>query len=462
MTNDHVLPPDQHKTACKKGQGDSVTVKPILAGLIALGTLAACGGQEEILPGERLDIRADRDGAAQAAGPQVNQDRPISLARPVENTDWTHRNGGPEHGIIHPALGRGLTQAFAADIGEGDSRRHRITADPIVAGGRVFTLDARTQVVATSTAGKRLWARTLAPASDNRRDASGGGLATDGETLLVTTGFGELVALDAATGAERWTQDLDAPGTSAPTILDGLAYVVSRDGRAWAVEMETGRVRWTLTGTPPTANFAGGPGAAVTPEIAVFPFPTGEVLGAFPQGGLRRWASFVTGQRPGQAAATISDLAGDPVIDGDRVYVGNVSGRLAALRLDNGEPIWSVGEGAVGPVWPAGGSVFLVNDLGELLRLDAADGSPVWRVELPGFVESRERRQSTRHEHYGPVLAGGRLILASSDGVIRQFDPASGDLIDSLELRGGATSNPVVAQGTLYVVTKRGQLLAFR
>jgi outer membrane protein assembly factor BamB len=121
-----------------------------------------------------------------------------------------------------------------------------------------------------------------------------------------------------------------------------------------------------------------------------------------------------------------------------------------------------VTEGAVGPVWPVGGSVFMVNDLGEVLRLDATDGSTIWRVELPGFVERRERRQSTRYEHYGPVLAGGRLIVASSDGLIRQFDPVDGSLIGTLEIRGGATSNPVVADGTLYVLSKRGQLLAFR
>jgi outer membrane protein assembly factor BamB len=439
-----------------------VTGKSLLAGLLALGVLSACGGQDVILSGERLDIRADLDGDPQPVVATPNEARPISLPDMARNSDWTHRNGGAEHAITHPALPAALAPAFAVNIGDGDSRRHRITADPVVAAGRVFTLDARSQVVATSTGAETLWSRSLAPASDNLRDASGGGLASDGATVLVTTGFGELVALDAASGAELWVQDLDAPGTSAPTIRNGLAYVVARDSRAWAVDMETGRVRWTLSGTPPTANFAGGAGAAVTPDIAVFPFPTGEVMAAFPQGGLRRWASNVTGQRPGQAASTISDLAGDPVIDGDRVYVGNVSGRLAALRLADGDRIWTVTEGAVGPVWPVGGSVFMVNDLGEVLRLDATDGSTIWRVELPGFVERRERRQSTRYEHYGPILAGGRLIVASSDGLIRQFDPVDGSLIGTLEIRGGATSNPVVADGTLYVLSKRGQLLAFR
>jgi len=52
--------------------------------------------------------------------------------------------------------------------------------------------------------------------------------------------------------------------------------------------------------------------------------------------------------------------------------------------------------------------------------------------------------------------------VASSDGALRQFDPANGALLAQSELPGGAASNPVVANGTLYVVTKRGQLLAFR
>lgn len=432
-----------------------MTGKGMIAGLMAIGLLAGCGEKDVILPGERLDIRADA-----AATP--NEARAIALAAPVANADWTHRNGGPTHEIAQPALPGTLTQAFAVNIGAGDSRRHRITADPVVAAGRVFTLDSQSHVSALTTGGAPLWSVDLTPGSDGNNDASGGGLATNGDVVLATTGFGEVVALDAASGGEIWTQDLDAPGTSAPTIYGDLAYVVARDGRAWALELGSGRIRWTQSGTPPTENFSGGAGAAVTDEIAVFPFPTGEVLGVFPQGGLRRWSTIVTGQRPGNVASTISDIAGDPVIDGDIVYVGNVSGRVAALQLANGDRIWTATEGAVGPVWPAGDSVFLVNDIGELVRLDAADGTPIWRVELPGFVENRERRQHTRYAHYGPVLAGGRLIVASSDGQLRQFNPENGALLGSVAIPAGASSNPVVAGNMLYVVNTRGQLVAFR
>lgn len=424
---------------------------------LATALLAACGEKDVILPGERVSIRGE-----QAAEAFANEARPIALAAPVVNAEWTHRNGGPSHTITHPVLEAELTQIFAVNIGAGNSRRLRITADPVVAGGQVFTLDAQSTLAATSTGGEPLWSRSLIPPTENARDASGGGLAAAQGVVIATTGFGEVVALDPATGNEIWRQDLDAPGTSAPTIFDDLAYIVGRDGRAWALELGSGRIRWTQSSPASEANFAGGAGAAVSSDFAIFPFSTGEILASFPEGGLRRWSTVVTGQRDGQAASTISDIAADPVIDGRRVYVGNVSGRVVALEIANGDRIWTATEGAVGPVWPAGDSVFLVNDLNELVRLDAADGTPIWHVTLPGFVENRERRQKTRFAHYGPILAGNRLIVASSDGVLRQFDPSSGALIGAVDIPGGAASNPVVANGVLYVVTGRGQLMAFR
>jgi outer membrane protein assembly factor BamB len=425
-----------------------------------LGLLAACGERDVILPGERLNIR---DGmAGQAPAVVANQARPIALGAASVNADWTQRNGGPTHRIAEPALAANLTQIFAVDIGEGNSRSARITSDPVVAGGVIYTMDARAQVTATGANGATLWTRNVGPANDNASSASGGGVAVAGGRLFVTTGYGALKALDAGSGGELWSQDLDAPGGSAPTVAGNLVYVAARDSRGWAVETDTGRIAWRLDGTPSATSFGGGAGAAVTPEIAILPFPSGEILAAFPLGGLRRWSANVSGERLGMAAASISDIAGDPVIDGRVVYAGNFSGRLVAMNVDNGDRLWTAVEGPVGPVWPAGGSVFLVNDLNELVRLDASDGTPIWRVALPRFEESRERRQKTVYAHYGPIIAGGRVIVASSDGVLRQFDPVSGALVGQVAVPSGAASIPVVANATLYVLNTRGQLVAFR
>ncbi|MDP5362606.1 MAG: PQQ-like beta-propeller repeat protein [Paracoccaceae bacterium] len=432
-----------------------MTVRLCIAGLFSMVLLAACGEDDVILPGERFDLRA------QPAF--VNQSLPVTIPAAQVNTQWGHRNGNPSHSISHPALGAALSPVFVVDIGEGDSTEARITSHPVVADGVIYTVDARATVTATTVQGAPLWSRDLTPSRDNGGDASGGGVSVAGGQVYVTTGFGQITALNAATGAIVWVQDLDAPANAAPTVRDDLVYVVARDSTAWALETTNGRIRWQQSGTPSTANFGGGAAPATSGEFVVFPFASGEILTTYPAGGIPRWNTVVSGDRLGSVAAVINDISGDPVIVGDRVYIGNFGGRTVALNLRDGSRIWTATEGAISPVWPVGNAVFLMNDINELVRLDADTGNPVWRVALPTFEdEASTRRQKRVFTHYGPVLAGGRLIVTSSDGVIRQFDPTSGALLGEIALPGGAASGPVVADQTLYVVSKTGQLHAFR
>ncbi|WP_026352211.1 PQQ-like beta-propeller repeat protein [Yoonia vestfoldensis] len=427
-----------------------MTLRPLIGAALVLSVLAACGEEQVILPGERFDIRNEVA--------MVNQTLPIALPQAQVNADWTHRTASP----AHAALGAALQPAFVADIGEGDSRRARITGEPVVAGGIIYTVDARAMVTATSTSGARLWSRNLTPARFNPAAASGGAVSFGGGRLYVTTGFGEITALNAATGEVIWDKNLNAPVNAAATFNGDLVYVVARDSTAWALDAATGLTRWQQIGTPSLTAFSGSAPVAVSGETVVIPFPSGEILATFPQGGLPRWTNVVSGDRLGRAVNLVSDIAGAPVIDGNRVYAASVGGRSVAFDIRDGSRIWTAGEGAVGPIWPVGGSVFMVNDISELVRLDAANGTPIWRVKLPDFDGESTRRQRSVVAHFGPVLAGGRLIVASSDGLIRQFDPASGALIGTVALPGGAASAPVVAGQTLYVISKTGQLHAFR
>ncbi|MEY3002859.1 MAG: hypothetical protein RLZZ491_35, partial [Pseudomonadota bacterium] len=74
----------------------------------------------------------------------------------------------------------------------------------------------------------------------------------------------------------------------------------------------------------------------------------------------------------------------------------------------------------------------------------------------------RERRRKAVFTHFGPILAGGQLVVASGDGVIRLFAPESGAPMGSLAVRGGAASHPIVVGDTLLVVSTEGRLHAYR
>ncbi len=443
------------------------SAKAMMGGLFSgLLVLAACAEEETYLPGVREDVRSVLQNAELSEPLDVkdaqNTSRGIALIATSNNASWTQGVGTSKYRIANAAL-RGTTQlAWTANIGSGDSRKFRITADPVVSGGRVFTLDSGAQVTATSTSGQTLWTRDLTPVTDKQGEGTGGGIAVEGETLYVSIGYGVLAALDTNTGGIRWTQDLDATGSGTPTIYGDLVYLSAGDDTGWAVRKSDGRVEWQVGASTSVNNVLGAPAPAVTDQFAVFAFGSGEVQGVFRQGGLGRWNTSVVGKRPGRALSTVSDVTSAPVVSGDTVYVGNQSGRLAALNVNSGARLWTARSGAVGPVFPAGDSVFAITDLNELVRLDASDGSRIWGTPLPNFVKEKPRKQSRIFANYGPIIAGGRVIVASNDGKLRSFDPTNGALIGVTEIPNGATTAPVVAGGTLYVVSSKGQLHAFR
>lgn len=439
--------------------------KILLAGLVGLGILAGCTDREVMLPGERLGVReALQDGSGTDAGALGNVTRDANIPATSNNGSWAQSHVSPFARTSNAALSGNLTPLWSVNIGQGDRKRARIITDPVVADGRIFTVDSSGRVSATSTAGEALWSFSLVPYRDDASQALAGGLAYNGGRLYVTSGFGTLIAVDAATGQEIWSQKLQTTATGAPTVYGGLVYVVAGDSTAWAIEEDDGRVRWQSDGLGDVGNVAGAAPPAVTDRHVVFSFGSGAVQGAFRQGGLRLWNADIVGARRGFAVAMVDDITGYPVIDGNTVYAGNHSGRVVALNVNSGERLWTAQHGALDPVWPVGGSVYFVSDLNELIRLDATDGTQVWSVDLPGYepVRRPQRRRDSVFVNHGPILAGGRLIVASSDGLIRAFDPASGDLVGQTEIRGGATTRPVVANGTLYVVSTNGVLHAFR
>jgi len=236
-----------------------------ISGLAVATALAGCE-RELILEGERFPVRADLEASIPVEGqpaPVAPPDRPENRAEPISlpaaqaNANWGHRGGAANHAQPHGALSAAPQRVWTVNLTAGNSRKNRVSAAPVVAEGRVFTLDAASVVQATGTNGAVLWQADLTAEFDRGGGVSGGGLAAAGGRVYATTSYGELVALDAANGGVVWRQRLDSPVTGAPAVEGNTVYVAGRDGSGWAVAADTGRVRWTVPGAVGRAGRGG-------------------------------------------------------------------------------------------------------------------------------------------------------------------------------------------------------------
>ena len=427
---------------------------------LSLAALTACGQQEEILPGEREDIRPPEAVAGINAEGERLPVPGLALPAAERNADWTHVNRNAQHLPGHLALSSSPRLAWSTDIGSGSSKRARITAAPVVGGGMIFTLDAATTVTAVRPNGRVAWQTNLVPRGEGSKDTFGGGLAYDNGALVAATGFGEVLRLDPATGKILWRSALEGAVRAAPAIQDGRVVVVARGDIAYGADTETGELDWRVQGAGIGAGLLGGSSPAIRGPIAIIPYASGEVTTVLTRSGLTVWNAAVTGGRRALVRGQIDDISGDPVIDIDIVYAANQGGRLVAFDRRSGERLWTHRNGAYGPVLPVGGSLFMVSDQAQLMRIDAETGTAIWAVTLPEWRKPRKRQNAI--PHFGPLLAGGNLVVASGDGLLRFFDPVTGAARGEVNLPGGAAAQPAIANGVLYIVSTNGTLHAFQ
>ena len=421
--------------------------------LIGLLTLVACAEKEDIVEGIRLDLRPKAVSSSVAS---TN----LKLPSVSVNSNWTQRNGSKSHHLKHPALSDKPRKIWSATIGVGNKKRLRISADPIVAENHIFTLDAAANITAFNNSGEKVWSLNLKLNKSSKDKVSGGGLAYASGMIAATTGSGEVILINASSGKIKWRHS--ALGTiSAPPAFDGKKIIVMTGGKqAVALEASNGRIAWQQSSNTTGTGILGAGTPAISGNIVILPYSSGEVQGVSLDNGLQIWSHIISGKRRGSAAGYVKAVSGDPVVFNDVVYVGNGSGRLTAINITSGRPNWTIQEGTIGPVWLSGNALFLITDQQSLKRLDRKNGSEVWSVSLP--IYKNAKRETGKFVHFSPVLAGNRIYVAGTDGLIRVFDPTTGSLINSISIKGKAASQVAVANEYMYVLSGSGKLIAFQ
>lgn len=384
----------------------------------------------------------------------------VKLPPPVENAAWPEAGGAPAHVMQHLSLGPKVTQSWRSGIGDGASRYGRVTAQPVIADGHIFAMDAADVVTAYDAAGgRRLWSFDPKP-DEARSNTFGGGLALAGGRLFVATGYGQVLALDPATGKPLWRQNVSAPVHGAPTVADGRVFAITVENQLEALAADDGHRLWTHNGIPETAGLLGGVAPAVEGDVVVVPYSSGELFALRVENGRALWSDNLATAQPLGALATLADINGLPVIDRDRVFAVSHSGRMVAIDLRTGDRVWEQDIGSTQTPWVAGDFVYVLSNDANLLCLTRQDGRVRWAHELPRWENPDKKSDPIRWA--GPVLAGDRLVVVASNGTSVAISPYTGEELGKSDLPDGVFVSPIVAANTLYVLTDEADLIALR
>jgi outer membrane protein assembly factor BamB len=408
------------------------------------------------LPGTRVAVMGAARGLQLAPGTP----RQVTLPQAVANPDWPQPGGDPAHGMGRLACGDGAARAWTSDIGEGGGYRQKITAQPVIAGGHVFTMDSDAVVSAFDvTSGSRAW-RTETQAEEDRSTNVGGGIAEDGGTLYASTGRSEVLALEAATGTIRWRGKLPNAARSAPTIADGRVYVATLDDQVVALAVADGKRLWAQQAAAAEAAVLGLGAPAYSDGLVVAGFGSGDLLAMRAASGGVAWSDSLASTRGRTSMADFSTIRGMVAIKDGTVYAIGYGGLMLAIDLRTGRRLWERDVGSSETPWLAGDWLFIVSQDAQVAAISRTDGAVAWVTQLDRYEDMEKLKDPIRW--IGPVLAGDRLVLVGTNSSLVALNPVTGAVLGSEKLSDKPSVTPVVAGGTMFVVTDNGKLTAFR
>jgi outer membrane protein assembly factor BamB len=279
-------------------------------------------------------------------------------------------------------------------------------------------------------------------------------VAVSGDLAFV--GFAEsgakvagLYAFDPETGQEQWhisAEDLIIP---APVYADGVVYFGSSDGRLYAVDVETRRVKpgWpfqaeeAIWASPLVADgrvYV----AAKDHYLYCLDAETGEVI----------WSHKVGGA-----------MAASPTIKDGILYVGAFDGKVYAIQADTGERVEGFDFNAENWVWSEvlvdADRLYVTSLDGRLYALDPSAGTVI--APYPYNSGEIDDKQDTLRA--APVYAGESVLVASESGrVIAVQDAVRQWYWPSGVPQADVLTTPVVSEDgdTIYVVLMNGQVQA--
>lgn len=427
----------------------AVMVLSAMTGCTVPSWMGGPGKKIHRAPGERLTVIVTQPSLKPD---DSAQDTPIEIPDQLGNEQWLNRNEAMLTGHIGST---GVQKEQSATIGDGHDFSRTSAPSPVIAGGMVYAMDAAGVVSAhdISNIDKVRWTNSDGEV-DDVDDVLGGGIAVREDVLYATTGYGQLVAMDANTGKTKWKISVGAPVRGAPAVAEGIVAVLTADNQTLAFAADTGTPRWEHRGIGESAGYFATTSPVISDGILVAAYTSGEIFAIRAETGSVLWSDSVVSQVKTRASAIFSGIDADPIVQDGVVVAVSAGGVMQASALLNGRPLWQQKVASHQTPWSAGNAVFVLSDTHDVAALLKRDGTVRWATPMA----TDDGKKDTTPPLYGPILAGNAIMVLDGEGTLHTFKPEDGKPLGTYELASGIVTPPVIVNGALYVVTQDATL----
>ena len=336
-------------------------------------------------------------------------------------------------------------KAWSTNIGKGLDKTGR-QIRPAYSSGSLYAADYKGLLSAIDAGnGKKQWEiKTELPFT--------GGPGVSDNLLMMGTENGEVFAFDASTGTQLWSATVTSEVLAAPAESDGIVVVRCIDGRVFGLDADTGQRLWVYDHSVPLLTLRGNAPLVLRAGVVYVGYDGGQVVALKLDDGIKMWEQTLVTAEGRTELERLSDIDGQLVFIASDLLVSSYKKRLASLAADSGRLLWFKDISSA-----TGVSVDRIN-----LTLSDKDGN-LWLLDRRNGAEFWKQDQLLNRGLTRPVFYGSFIAVGDAEGYLHWINIVDGQFAAREKVGGnGFAGPPLVVGNTLYVMTKKGDITAFR
>lgn len=277
------------------------------------------------------------------------------------------------------------------------------------------------------------------------------GVAADAQRVIVATPKGEVLAFAADDGKPLWSARVSSEVLAAPVIGDDGVAVKSGDNSVFLFDANNGSRKWVYQRATPSLSVRGAGSPVFADRYLFVGFPGGKLVALGLQNGAPVWEGAVALPKGATELDRVADIVASPVVDGRQICAAAFQGRVACFDMgQGGAMVWSRDISSSNGLALDGRYLFVTDDKGAVYALDRLSGSSLWKQD-----KLLNRRVS------GPVVRRGLVAVADAEGIVHFLSREDGSFVARQKTDGDPVrSQPQGLGGGLVVQTAGGYVSA--
>lgn len=343
-----------------------------------------------------------------------------------------------------PEKAIGMNDRWSVSIGNG-------------AGGEALYLEPGVQAPAIYVASRDGVLKSIGRASGSLRwkvqlsNGITGGVAVDGDLLVVGSDQSELLAISNKTGKSVWSAPLGSALLSTPRLTANEVIAQTLDGRVQVFERATGKRRWQFDTPVPPLSLRGNAAPIVSNDKIFAVSGQGDLYQLDLATGLPVWQTRVTNSRGRGEIERLMDIDGDLVLDSNgTLYTAGFQSQLTATDTQQVRRRWQLNLSTTQSVAVDNAQVYAVDVDGTLAAVNKITGALVWKQEA---LKGRKL--------LAPVIWRGLVVVGDSEGYLHVFSPLDGAVRGRERAARDPLMSVTVDAPQLLTLTVKGTLRAW-